>query len=60
MKKRSNKNNSGPYYKPVDVRPLNQRESKPDTRKGMAKVQDTVNITWLEREQLLFDDKPLL
>lgn len=40
----------------IDVRFLTQRESKINTRKGITKVQETVNIAWLEREQLLFDN----
>jgi len=37
-----------------DVRPLDQRETKLDVRKGMNQVQKTVNISFLEQEQLLF------
>jgi len=40
----------------ADVRPLNQRETKMDTRKGMIKVTEVVNIKWAEKEQLLFDN----
>jgi len=40
-----------------DVRPLSQRESKSDTRKGMKRKATTVNILFLEQEQSLFDDK---
>jgi hypothetical protein len=38
----------------VDVRPLNQRESKLDTRKGIKRVHETVNVTFLENQQKLF------
>jgi hypothetical protein len=37
-----------------DVRPLDQRENKLDTRKGMNQVQKTVNISFLEQERTLF------
>lgn len=37
-----------------DVRPLDQRESKSDTRKGIKRKATTVNISFLEQEQLLF------
>ena len=37
-----------------DVRPLDQRESKLDIRKGMIKQRETVNITFLEHQETLF------
>jgi len=36
--------------------PLPEREKKMDTRKGMTKVQETVNINWAEKEQLIFPE----
>lgn len=43
--------------KDIDVRPLNKRESQLSTRKGMNRVHETpVNINWLEKQQLLFDN----
>ena len=52
--KRSSKKDKDIKKKNIDVRPLNQRETKMDTRKGMERVQETVNIKFLEQEQLLF------
>lgn len=37
-----------------EVLPLNARESPMNTRKGMIKQTETVNIAWAEKEQLLF------
>lgn len=37
-----------------DVRTLDQRETKLDTRKGMIKQRETVNISFLEHQETLF------
>lgn len=43
--------------KDIDVRPLDKRESPLNGRKGMNRTQETpVNINWLEKQQLLFDN----
>lgn len=43
--------------KDFDVRPLDKRESPLNSRKGMIQTHETpVNINWLEKQQLLFDN----
>jgi len=51
MKRKKNTNKSDA----TDVRPLNQRESKMNIRKGLIREKETVNINWLE-EQLSIDE----
>lgn len=52
--KRTNIKDRDLKSKTIDVKPLNQREKKLDTRKGMIKQNEVVNINWLEKNQLLF------
>jgi len=52
--KRKNIKDKSIKSKNIDVRPLNQRENKLDTRKGMNRVQETVNISFLEHQEKLF------
>ena len=36
-----------------EVRPLTERETPLNTRKGMKRVQTTVNINWMQQQQRL-------
>ena len=55
--KRAKSKNLGIKRVKVDIRPLDQRENPLNARKGMIRAQDTpVNINWLEKQQLLFDN----
>lgn len=48
------KNTYGAVIHNEDTRPLNQREQNTDTRKGMVRQSETVNINFLEKQLTLF------
>jgi hypothetical protein len=56
MKRLTKKIATNDYGKRItkpDVRPLSQRETKMDTRKGMTAKQEVINISFLEHQQKL-------
>ena len=43
-----------------DIKTLDQREPKMDTRKGMTRQQETVNISFLEKQMIIDEFENLL